>query len=132
MQKSSVIDIFRVLNTPLISLIMVSHLGVLVTMYVFFILLLNFFMVKHLSMTTIIFLAFSLQLGSCFLFCYNIYNCLIKRLSADPTNWSNTLKQFIGNLPTNCLSVFDHFVGPALNGLRRRSNFLKTSDICPV
>ena len=21
--------------------------------------------------------------------------------------WSNTLKQFVGNLPTNCLSVFD-------------------------
>ena len=28
-----------------------------------------------------------------------------------------TLKQFIGNLPTNCLSVFDHFVGLALEGL---------------
>ena len=28
-----------------------------------------------------------------------------------------TLKQFIGNLPTNCLSVFDHFVGLALKGL---------------
>ena len=28
-----------------------------------------------------------------------------------------TLKQFVGNLPTKCLSVFDHFVGLALNGL---------------
>ena len=28
-----------------------------------------------------------------------------------------TLKQFIGKLPTNCLSVFDHFVGQALKGL---------------
>ena len=27
------------------------------------------------------------------------------------------LKQFVGNLPTNCLSVFDHFVGLALKGL---------------
>ena len=26
------------------------------------------------------------------------------------TKWSNTLKQFVGNLPTNCLSVFNHFV----------------------
>ena len=27
------------------------------------------------------------------------------------------LKQFVGKLPTNCLSVFDHFVGLALKGL---------------
>ena len=32
-------------------------------------------------------------------------------LSTNPTSWSNILKQFISNLPTNCLSVFDHFVG---------------------
>ena len=38
-------------------------------------------------------------------------------LSANPTKWSNTLKQSVGNLPTNCLSVFDHFVGLALKGL---------------
>ena len=30
--------------------------------------------------------------------------------SANPTKWSNTLKQFVGNLPTNCLSVFHYFV----------------------
>ena len=36
-------------------------------------------------------------------------------LSANITEWSNTLKQFVGKLPTNCLSVFDHFVGLALN-----------------
>ena len=35
-------------------------------------------------------------------------------LSAIPTKRSNTLKQFVGNLPTNCLSVFDHFVSLAL------------------
>ena len=39
-------------------------------------------------------------------------------LSANPTKWSNTLKQFVGNLPTNCLSVFDHFVKLALKGLK--------------
>ena len=39
-------------------------------------------------------------------------------LSANPTKWSNTLKEFVGNLPTNCLSVFDHFVGLALKGFR--------------
>ena len=35
-------------------------------------------------------------------------------LSANPTKWSNTLKQ----LPTKCLSVFDHFVKLALKGLK--------------
>ena len=38
-------------------------------------------------------------------------------LSTNPTKWSNTLKQFVGKLPTNCLSVFDHFVGLVLKGL---------------
>ena len=50
-------------------------------------------------------------------------------LSANFTRWSNTLKQFVGKLPKNCLSkrfvcklptsffsVFDHFVGLALKG----------------
>ena len=41
----------------------------------------------------------------------------VNPLSANPTKWSNTLKQFVGFLPTNCLSVFDHFVGLALKGL---------------
>ena len=36
---------------------------------------------------------------------------------ANPTKWSIILKQFVGNLPTNCLSVFDHFVGLALKEL---------------
>ena len=42
-------------------------------------------------------------------------------LSANPTKWSNTLKQLVGNLPTNCLSVFDHFVNLALQGLRLKT-----------
>ena len=36
---------------------------------------------------------------------------LLNTLNVKPTKWSNTLKQFIGNLPTYCLSVFGHFVG---------------------
>ena len=40
-------------------------------------------------------------------------------LSANITKWSNTLKQFVDKLPTNCLSVFDHFVGLTLKGLLR-------------
>ena len=38
-------------------------------------------------------------------------------LSTTITKWSNTLKQFVGKLPTNCLSVFVHFVGLALKWL---------------
>ena len=41
---------------------------------------------------------------------------IINPLSANPRKWSNTLKQFVGKLPTNCLSVFDHFMGLALKG----------------
>ena len=39
-------------------------------------------------------------------------------LSANPRKWSNTLKQFVGKLPTNCLSVFDHFKKFALKRLK--------------
>ena len=39
-------------------------------------------------------------------------------LSANFTKWPNTHKQFVGNLPTNFLSVFGHFLGLALKGLR--------------
>ena len=38
----------------------------------------------------------------------------VNPLSAKLIKWPNTLKQFVGNLPTNCLSVFGHFVGLAL------------------
>ena len=41
----------------------------------------------------------------------------INPLSTNFTKWSNTLKQFVGNLPTNCLSMFGHFVGLPLKGL---------------
>ena len=42
--------------------------------------------------------------------------------SANPTKWSNTLKKIVGNLPTNCLRVFDHFVILALKGLKARES----------
>ena len=38
-------------------------------------------------------------------------------LSASFTKWSSTLKQFVDKLPTNCLGVFDNFVGLTLKGL---------------
>ena len=42
---------------------------------------------------------------------------IIMPSSANPTKLSNTLKQFVGNFPTNCLSAFDHFVILTLKGL---------------
>ena len=42
----------------------------------------------------------------------------IKPLSAKPTKWLNILKQFVGKLSTNYLSMSDHFVELALKGLR--------------
>ena len=41
----------------------------------------------------------------------------ITLLEPNPTKWLNTLKKFVDDLPTNCLSVFNHFVGLALKGL---------------
>ena len=42
----------------------------------------------------------------------------VNPFSANFIKWSDTLKQFVGNFPTNCLSVFDHFVGLVLKGLK--------------
>ena len=53
-------------------------------------------------------------------------------LSANFTKWSDKLKQFVGNLPTNCLSVFDHFVGLALRGLRTRFYYLHDAEACSM
>ena len=50
----------------------------------------------------------------------NIFNPFI----ANFTKWSTILKQFVSNSPTNCLSVFGHFVGLALKGLSK----LRISD----
>ena len=47
----------------------------------------------------------------------NKINLMLNPLSANFTKWSNTLKQIVGKLPTNCLSVFDHFMWLALKGL---------------
>ena len=47
-------------------------------------------------------------------------------LSINLTKCSNTLKQFVGNLATNCLRVFDHFVGLALKELTHKISRLHT------
>ena len=49
--------------------------------------------------------------------------------SANFTKWSNTLKQFVGNLSTNCLSVFDHIMELALKGLNGMSFKKLTSNL---
>ena len=46
----------------------------------------------------------------------NMGQKLINTLSANPQN-GETLKEFVGNLSTNCLSVFVHLVKLALKGL---------------
>ena len=51
------------------------------------------------------------------------YQNLVNPLSTNPTKWSNTLKQFVGKLPTNCLSVFGHFVKLELKGLKNSKPF---------
>ena len=50
---------------------------------------------------------------------------LLNPLGAKPTKWSNTLKQFVGSLATNCLSVFDHFVKLMLKVLKELYTLVK-------
>ena len=50
-------------------------------------------------------------------FCKCIQRGFFNPLSANSTKWWNTLKQFVGNFPTNCWSVFDHFVKLTQKGL---------------
>ena len=45
----------------------------------------------------------------------------VNPLNANPEKWPNTLKQIVGNLPTICLSVFDHFMNLALKGLTKET-----------
>ena len=42
----------------------------------------------------------------------------INPLNANPTKWSNTLKQFVDKLSTDCLSVFGHFVNLPLKEIK--------------
>ena len=53
-----------------------------------------------------------------YLICRCTGDILFNLLSPNITKWSNTLKQFVRKLPTNCLSVFYHFVGLALKVLK--------------
>ena len=41
----------------------------------------------------------------------------VNPLNDNPTKWWKTLKQFVDKLPTNFLSVFEHFVGLAFKRL---------------
>ena len=50
----------------------------------------------------------------------NVKSIKVNPLSANFTKWSNALRQFVGKFLTNCLSVFDHFVGLALKGLKEK------------
>ena len=48
----------------------------------------------------------------------NIFLEYVNPLRTSPTKWSNTLRQFVGKLPTTCLSVFGHFVGLELKQVK--------------
>ena len=48
---------------------------------------------------------------------------ILNPLNSNPTKWSNILKQFVGNLPMNFLSMFDHFMKLALKGLMKKLIF---------
>ena len=54
---------------------------------------------------------------------FAFFSFFINSLSANPAKWPNTLKQFVGELPTNCLSVPDHFVKLAFKGLNFNLNW---------
>ena len=43
-------------------------------------------------------------------------------VNANPTKQWNTLRQFVGNFPTNFLSVFEHFFRLGLIGLMKQLN----------
>ena len=43
-------------------------------------------------------------------FFHNVSELLVSERGDNPTKWSNTLKQFVGNLQANYLSVFGHFL----------------------
>ena len=53
-------------------------------------------------------------------------------LSAKLTKWPNTLKKFVGNLATNCLSVFGRFVGLAFKGLSIKNNCEQNKPDCKI
>ena len=57
---------------------------------------------------------------------WNHSDVLINPLNASPTKWSNTRKQFVGKLPPNCSSVFDHFVKLVFKGLTPKTWTLRS------
>ena len=72
---------------------------------------------------------FSLLMHDHYRFAFHVNDSFsFNPFSANPKKWSNTLKQFVGNLPTNCLSVLDYFVGLVLKGLRKSTNSNSLAD----
>ena len=48
---------------------------------------------------------------------------IVNSLTANPTKWSNTLKQFV-RCCRRIVAVFEHFVRLALNGLNKAKPYL--------
>ena len=55
----------------------------------------------------------------------SIYSSLYATRS-DPNPLSGNIKKIPGNLPTNLLSVFDHFAGLSLEGFKEPNFFIVT------
>ena len=55
----------------------------------------------------------------------------INPVSANPTKWSNTLKQFVSN-SRRIAWMFDHFVGLKLKGFKNSSDYLHFPEILTV
>ena len=55
---------------------------------------------------------------------------MFAKMSTNPRKWPNTPKQFVGNLPTNCLSAFDHFMKFAIKGLRMKMHMEGNRELC--
>ena len=47
----------------------------------------------------------------CFKQYFKIFKSCVPQILLVFAKWSKTIKQFVGKLPTNCLSVFGHIVG---------------------
>ena len=80
---------------------------------------------RHLATKLIIFIHAKHKINGILGYHFSLFLCrlhknffnLFNPLCANFTKWSNIFKQFVGKLLTNCLSVFDHFMGLVLKGL---------------
>ena len=59
---------------------------------------------------------------------YSTDDYLFNHLRASPTKWAHTFKKFVSFCRKIVLSLFDHFVGLALKGLKVLTNMKKKEN----